>query len=435
MGAMIGLIACANSGTLAPRGDVSLAEAQHVVEGGVAVDDETASLGYYGLAAGDLDGDAQMDLAATDFTVGVRVAIAPHYEPFGVATDFAVGVAIADVYATGADEVIVGQRVGGVCDGYYTGPPSVASSQVATVHVVTGGGDGGSSVATLHAVVGECGTSDTGLSRVGDVNHDGIRELAVHLDASAAPPGGIVWLVSTVAGDVHLDDLPVTRLLGTDGWTYGGASLASGDLDGDGSEEIVATTTLHADVANAVIATPPKSGDVSLDPALLPSLVGLPTGMVFASGGDLDGDGLHDVAGAGYDAWVWLGPLKGNTGSGGAVATLRAHPDPESPFYAVAVASDVDGDDVDDLIAGAPGDIGSDVGGAAAVWYGPVIGTRDLVDADARLVGPTSGEQAGSRVLGPGDGNGDRFGDLWVNAVDANGGRGSVYILTGGPQP
>lgn len=86
-------------------------------------------------------------------------------------------------------------------------------------------------------------------------------------------------------------------------------------------------------------------------------------------------------------------------------------------------AGDVNGDGIDDLIAGAPlTDVGVDPtlidAGAAYVYYGSATGLPAA--ADVTLLGVDDGEQFGTAVAGIGDVNGDGFDDVAVSAPFAD---------------
>lgn len=103
---------------------------------------------------------------------------------------------------------------------------------------------------------------------------------------------------------------------------------------------------------------------------------------------------------------------------------------------AVAAAGDVNGDGIADLAVGAPSnDTGGPDAGAVYLFFGPVESdTRDISDADAKLVGEAAGDWAGFAVAA-GDLNGDGFSDVVVGAPRADYGgnvSGAVYVVYGG---
>ncbi len=107
----------------------------------------------------------------------------------------------------------------------------------------------------------------------------------------------------------------------------------------------------------------------------------------------------------------------------------------------LAVATgDLDGDQIDDLVVGAPGcDLGALDGGCVAVFYGggwPWPVDRTLLDADVLIVGAEDGERLGTAVGLRGDLDGDQIDDLVATAPGHDGGgwdRGRAMIWFGGP--
>lgn len=97
---------------------------------------------------------------------------------------------------------------------------------------------------------------------------------------------------------------------------------------------------------------------------------------------------------------------------------------------AVANVGDIDRDDIDDQLLGAPGDdaAGTDAG-AALVYYGGRSGELDSRDANGVLSGESAGDLAGSAVGSPGDLNGDGDSDLLIGAPGAQSGAGRVYLI------
>lgn len=98
----------------------------------------------------------------------------------------------------------------------------------------------------------------------------------------------------------------------------------------------------------------------------------------------------------------------------------------------VASAGDLDDDDTDELLIGAPGDdeAGEDAG-AALLYYGGLSGELGSGDVASKITGEEAGDQAGAAVASPGDVSDDGDSDLLVGAPGASDGVGRIYLLTG----
>jgi hypothetical protein len=85
---------------------------------------------------------------------------------------------------------------------------------------------------------------------------------------------------------------------------------------------------------------------------------------------------------------------------------------------------DVDGDGIDDVLAGADG---AGRGGLAVIFNGPVSGDLSYLDADHTLEAEGSYTLAGHYVVNIGDTNGDGRDDMAISSTQAA--HGAVYIL------
>jgi len=159
-------------------------------------------------------------------------------------------------------------------------------------------------------------------------------------------------------------------------------------------------------------------------------------GMACLGAGDLDGDGAPDLAfGApGSDEGgsrsgavkVIYGPV--DSDGGRAVATLYGEASGDEAGGALA-AADLDGDGVRELIVGGAGG----EGGAGVAWVVSSPADGPLLDADARLLGETSVDEAGAALSSAGDMSGAGADGLLIGAPSAGGGTGVVYLLTDVP--
>lgn len=128
--------------------------------------------------------------------------------------------------------------------------------------------------------------------------------------------------------------------------------------------------------------------------------------------------------------------LSGDVSLAEAETILRGQTSMDEAGWSVAGAGDVNGDGIDDLVVGSPGDDTAEANaGAAYILFGPLTeGETSLAEADAKLTGEAVNDFAGWRVAGAGDVNGDGTDDLVVGAQynDASGANaGATYVLLG----
>lgn len=244
--------------------------------------------------------------------------------------------------------------------------------------------------------------------------------------------------------DNDCDDLEVCESLGdadvvirgiAAGDLAGTQARGAGDLDGDGADDLVVAAPGADAGAGAVYALlGPLTGEVELSEAsaVFTLEAGAQTGVGLAALGDVDGDDFADVlVGApGADAVVvWSGPDLSST------ATFTAEEAGDEAGYSVSRVGDVDDDDIDDFLIGAPGsEGGSDEGGAVFLVYGPVTGGYDLFDSDAVWYGDAEGQRAGEALTGAGDMDGDGYEDFLFGAdglSSSSGQVGAVYVVYG----
>jgi hypothetical protein len=150
-------------------------------------------------------------------------------------------------------------------------------------------------------------------------------------------------------------------------------------------------------------------------------------GWSVARAGDLDGDGVADIAvGAPQSSLAgtpFAGQAKIFSGSTGAVLfTFNGTASNTSFGVSVAAAGDIDADGIPDVIVGATGGLGL---GYARVLDGSNGGTL------FSFTGTASGDYFGSAVAGLGDVNGDGLGDVAVGAVGSNQYAGAVKVFSG----
>ncbi|MCP3914496.1 MAG: hypothetical protein GY711_02940 [bacterium] len=261
--------------------------------------------------------------------------------------------------------------------------------------------------ATEGGFTGAIETADffgTSLANVGDLDGDGIVDLAVgaYYDDDGGPDKGAVWILfldtdGTVKSHAEISSTSGGLLapLETVDW-FGWAMAFLGDLDGDGKPEL------------AVSADGDDDGGMDFGAVYILSL--LPDGSVFA-------ETKISATTGGFG-----GPLGPGAYFGSALAAL----------------GDVNGDGVGDLAVGADGD---DEGGhdKGAMWIvflapdGTAVGETKISAFSGGLLGPLEdGDQFGRSAAPLGDFDGDTVPDLVVGAdrTDTDDDdEGAIYLL------
>ncbi len=293
---------------------------------------------------------------------------------------------------------------------------------------------------TLHSPAPQ----DTGhfgcsVSAAGDVDNDGCPDLTVGADREDVyeTDAGRVYVFSGSTGGLLLSMEPPTP---EEGGLFGGAVSAAGDVNGDGSDDVIIGA--HHEDGGAFDAGRAYvfSGD---DGSLLYTLVSPnPSGQgrfgcAVSGAGDVDGDGRDDVAVAAlYENGAVLGCGRAYviSGSTGGVIHALESPNPQWASYfgtSIARVGDLDGDGIDDLAVGAwLEDGGATRAGRAYVFSGQ---NADLIHT-LESPNPETTGGFGKSVAGLGDANADGCPDLIVGACLEDGGAaqaGRAYVMSG----
>ncbi|MCP4806985.1 MAG: hypothetical protein GY913_18040 [Proteobacteria bacterium] len=265
------------------------------------------------------------------------------------------------------------------------------------------------------------GTGDLDGDTLDDVilSRSGENDLLVFLGASMDP--AVVVLGDP---DLEIDEAQATN------------ALAFGDTDGDGLDDMLVaspgddTVALDAGAVHLVLAKDLADGD--LDALSSWTLYGEEATHRMSGSialGDLDGDGVDDIAVGDPDADAPAresGRILVFTDlSGGAV-----DPDDADVLYeggvreglfgtSVAIVDDIDGDGISELVGGAPEtDPDGTDSGTVAVWFGGTLGGGYVSAADVRVYGTASDAFLGREPAGAGDIDGDGLAELAVGSEE-----------------
>ena len=305
---------------------------------------------------------------------------------------------------------------------------------------------------------------DPGFAGVGDVNGDGIDDIAISAmrNDSAGLDAGAVYLLFGGTGHAGTESLAAAdvKLTGELAGDFAGRSLSGGaDIDGDGYGDLLlsaqneATGGINAGAAYLISGPILASGGIGLADLGTAKIFGAAADDLAADvamAGDINGDGIPDLAVAAQFAdlggftnngvtAVFFGPVTGLQSVNDAQALIIGHASSVESGSAIAGGGDLDGDGFADLVIGARASSrGGANGGEVNVVYGPLAGLTDLSAAHATFVASGGGDDlgGGASVTIAGDMDGDGYAEIAFGARNndiAGTNAGAVYIVRGPP--
>ena len=286
------------------------------------------------------------------------------------------------------------------------------------------------------------------VASAGDVNGDGIGDIIVGArsnDTNGIQSGRVYLFYGPVSGSLSATSADAI-IFGADFNEVGRAVAPAGDLNGDGFGDIILGTDIAGigSRGQVFIFNGPLSGQRSVttaDATITGSFDNESFGASVAMAGDVNGDGINDViVGAprfplnGVDtgrAYVFYGPISGSLIATQADVTIFGENLNDGFGRSVAAGNDINGDGVADVIVGADQLFAGTGAGKAYVFYGPLSGDIQAATANAILTGEVDRDLFGASVTSVGDFNGDGFSDVTVGASENHFRSGRTYTFFG----
>ncbi len=321
-----------------------------------------------------------------------------------------------DINGDGVGDVVAGSPYNTSSTGQYSGE----------IHVALGPLSGAVTTSAADQLIeGEAGSDFAGWSlRVGDIDGDGFDDVAT-VSTGYGDSGRAYLQYGSVSGLPELADSVTWD--GPDSSTQIGRGIAMGDVDGSGVANLM---LVSQDTQTVYVFGGTMSGGQDLDDAT-GTIYAPDAANIFARGmdsGDLDGDGVDDVAmtapwadSYGGLVFVTYGPITSEVSTDDGGARIEGNASSYSGFgYSdCSTNGDVNGDGYDDLLFGSYGD-GGDLRGSVRLYLGPLSGTFDENDFHARYTAPNTSSYTGNDSEIIGDTDGDGFAEILFSSYNSS---------------
>lgn len=289
---------------------------------------------------------------------------------------------------------------------------------------------------------------------MGDFDGDGFEDLVV--GASNGSYIAITYGTGAILSSTTVSTDTAVVITGASSSDFFGVNLASGDVNGDGYDDILvgATTSSSAGAVYLIYgkATPLTSGAVESDSANI-KFTGTSENLGVVALDDLNGDGFADLvigarlnstssesAGAVYILYGRSSTF--TTGSMASVASFQFTGEAAADKFGSSLAvGDLNGDGLAEVVAGAPNndDAGIDAGAVYIVYGSTTLlsGSASIGASASKLTGEVAGDlagKAGGLAISAQSIDGDSYNDLLVGATQNDDGAinaGAVYIVPG----
>jgi hypothetical protein len=303
----------------------------------------------------------------------------------------------------------------------------------------------------------------TSVSNAGDVNNDQIDDLIIGAYNAASGAGQSYVVFGKSSG--FSESLNLSDLNGSNGFTIKGINdndvsgfsvSAAGDVnDDDIADLIIGAPFALSGAGQSYVVFGSSNGfsenlDLSnLDPSQGFAINGInatdSSATSVSAAGDINNDGADDLLvgapGAGQSYVVFGTPkpqprlqpqvifnLSSLNGSNGFTLNGNAS---DSSGTSVSNAGDINGDNIDDLIIGAPGAGKSYVVFGSTNGFDASLNFSDLNGSNGFTINGSASDSSGTSVSNAGDVNNDGIGDLIIGASGAALGAGQSYVVFG----